>query len=75
MSAAFVELLDERRTTIAERTGIDVTIGAIAVRSIDTYRNTVAGPERLTDDPTSMVENPDIDLVVELIEASSLPAP
>ena len=67
VGGAFVELLDERRTTIAERTGIDVTIGAIAVRSIDTYRNTVAGPERLTDDPKSMVENPDIDLVVELI--------
>ena len=67
VGGALVELLDERRATIAQRTGVDLTIGAIAVRSIDKYRDTIPGPERLTDDPAAMVEDPAIDLVVELI--------
>jgi homoserine dehydrogenase len=67
VGGALVDLLEERRTTIARRTGVDLTIGAIAVRSLEKYRDTIPGPERLTDDPASMVEDPDIDLIVELI--------
>ena len=67
VGGALVDLVDERRATIAQRTGVDLTIGAIAVRSIDKYRDVIAAPERLTDDALAMVEDPSIDLVVELI--------
>ncbi|MEM9466712.1 MAG: homoserine dehydrogenase [Actinomycetota bacterium] len=67
VGGALVDLLDERRATIVARTGVDLRIGAIAVRSVEKYRDAIAGPDRLTDDAAAMVEDPAIDLVVELI--------
>ena len=67
VGGALVELLAQRRGTIAQRTGVDLRIGAIAVRSVDKYRDVIAAPDRLTDDPAAMIDDPSIDLVVELI--------
>ncbi len=67
VGAAFVDLLDKRRDVIAARTGIDLRIGAIAVRSVAKHRDHVSNPDLLTTDTRAIVENPDVDLVVELI--------
>ncbi|MCH1435315.1 MAG: homoserine dehydrogenase [Acidimicrobiales bacterium] len=67
VGGALVDLIAERRNTIAQRTGVDLTVGAIAVRSVDKYRDTITDPGRLTDDPGALVNDPDIDVVVELI--------
>ncbi len=67
VGGALVDLLADRREAIAQRMGVDLTIGAIAVRSIDKYRDVVDDPSRLTDDPMAMVEDPAVDIVVELI--------
>ena len=67
VGGALVDLVASRREAIAQRTGVDLTVGAIAVRSVDKYRDVIADPDRLTDDPVAVVEDPSIDLVVELI--------
>lgn len=67
VGGALVDLIAERRDTIAQRTGVGLTVGAIAVRSVDKYRDTITDPGRLTDDPGALVNDPDIDVVVELI--------
>jgi homoserine dehydrogenase len=67
VGGAFVELLTERREIIATRTGVELTIGQIAVRSPEKYRDRGIAAELFTDDPQSVVENPEIDVVVELI--------
>ncbi|MEM9202375.1 MAG: homoserine dehydrogenase [Actinomycetota bacterium] len=67
VGGALVELVEARHDTIAARTGVELTIGAIAVRSVEKYRDVIAEPGRLTDDPQAVVDDPAIDLVVELI--------
>jgi len=67
VGGALVDLIAERRDTIAQRTGVDLTVGAIAVRSVDKYRDTITDPGRLTNDAAALVNDPDIDVVVELI--------
>jgi len=67
VGGALVDLIAERRNTIAQRTGVDLTVGAIAVRSVDKYRDTITDPGRLTNDAAALVNDPDIDVVVELI--------
>ena len=67
VGGALVDLIAERRDTIAQRTGVGLTVGAIAVRSVDKYRDTITDPGRLTDDPGALVNDSDIDVVVELI--------
>ncbi len=63
VGAAFVDLLNQRRAAIAERTGITLDIAKIAVR--DTSR--VRGGVPLTDDVHSVVNDPNVDIVVELM--------
>ena len=67
VGGALVDLIAERRDTIAQRTGVDLTVGAIAVRSVDKYRDTITDPGRLTNDAAALVNDPDINVVVELI--------
>jgi homoserine dehydrogenase len=63
VGAAFVDLLNQRRAAIAERTGITLEIAKIAVR--DTSR--ARGGVPLTGDVRSVVDDPNIDIVVELM--------
>ena len=44
-----------------------MTVASIAVRSIERYESSIPQPERLTTDPLAVVEDPSIDIVVELI--------
>jgi len=67
VGGALVELLPERRAAIAESTGIDLEIGAIAVRSTSKERPGLADAALLTTDANAVVTDPDIDIIVELI--------
>ncbi|MFV0260576.1 MAG: homoserine dehydrogenase, partial [Acidimicrobiales bacterium] len=67
VGGAFVELLAERRASIAEATGIDLEIAAVAVRSASKDRGLALDPALLTTDSEAVVSDPDIDLVVEVI--------
>ena len=67
VGGALVDLIDARRDTIAQRTGVELRIGAIAVRDIAKYQDRLADPSLLTTDTAAVVADPEIDLVVELI--------
>lgn len=67
VGGTFVELLAARRSAIEARTGIDLRIGAIAVRSPDKHRDRVPDPSTLTTDTAAVVGDPEIDLVVEVM--------
>lgn len=67
VGAALVDLLDEQRDAIVARTGIDITVERIAVRSTARQRPVAVDPSVFTTDPLAAVEDPDTDLVVEVI--------
>ena len=67
VGGALVDLLDARRATITARTGVELRIGAIAVRDTAKHQDRLADPSLLTTDTAAVVADPDVDIVVELI--------
>lgn len=67
VGGALVELLAERRSTILATTGIDLELARVAVRSTSRTRSDHLDPSMLTTDAQSIVDDPSIDLVVEVI--------
>ncbi len=70
VGAAFVGLVDSGATAISLRTGIDLEVTRIAVRDLDRERpglDRVAFEKRVTTDAESVVTDPQVDLVVELM--------
>jgi homoserine dehydrogenase len=67
VGAALVELVAARRADIAGRTGLDLSITRVAVRSTARDRAVELAPGVLTTDAASVVTAGDVDVVVELI--------
>ncbi len=67
VGGALVELITARRAAIAARTGIDLSVVGIAVRSASKHRNVCVDPALLTTDARAIVESPTVDVVVELM--------
>lgn len=67
VGGALVDLLDARCATITARTGVELRIGAIAVRDTAKHQDRLADPSLLTTDTAAVVAEPDVDIVVELI--------
>jgi homoserine dehydrogenase len=70
VGAAFVALVDSGAASISDRTGIELEVTRIAVRDLSRERpgvDRVAFEKRATADPHSVVIDPGIDLVVELM--------
>ena len=67
VGSALVGLLEEQRTVIAERTGLELDVVRVAVRSASRDRDVVLADGVLTTDPASVVNDPGVDVVVELI--------
>jgi len=67
VGAALVQLVAERGAQIEERTGIDLRIAQVAVRSASKERDVAVDPSVLTTDARAVVDDPDVDLVVEVI--------
>lgn len=67
VGAAFVGLVNDRRETIAKRHGVDLEITQVAVRNLSRERGVSIDAEILTHDAEAVVNDPNIDLVVELI--------
>lgn len=67
VGGALVDLLDARRATITARTGVELRIGAIAVRDTAKHQDRLADPSLLTTDTAAVVADPEFDIVVELI--------
>lgn len=66
VGAALVNLIDRESDAIAERSGVRLEITRVAVRDLEKAR-LITDAGRLTDDPISIVNDPDIEIVVELI--------
>jgi len=64
VGAAVVALIAENGDTIAARTGLRLEVGRVAVRDLSKARE---GFATFTDDAGSVVVDPDVDLVVEVI--------
>ena len=67
VGAALVGLLDEQREAVATRTGIELAITRIAVRSTAKDRGLSIDPSVFCADAGDIVSDPDIDIVVEVI--------
>ena len=67
VGAALLILINEQHAVVARRTGLALEVGAVAVRDPGRDRNVPVDPGLFTDDPASVVANPEIDVVVEVI--------
>jgi homoserine dehydrogenase len=67
VGAALVEMLDSGAGDIARRTGLHLEVTRVAVNDLARPRIPSLGPDRLTTDAHSIVTDPEIDVVVELI--------
>jgi homoserine dehydrogenase len=67
VGAALVGLVAARGEAIAARTGLRLEVTRIAVRDLAKARSADVAPELLTNDARAVVDDPDIDIVVEVI--------
>ena len=65
VGAPLCALVGARQSAIAQRTGVRLEVVAVAVRNTAIARPGVSAP--LTHDGASIVHNPDVDVIVELI--------
>jgi homoserine dehydrogenase len=67
VGGALVELLAERAGEIEARTGLRLELGRVAVRSVSRHRSATLAAGLLTSDARAVVDDPDLDVVVEVI--------
>ena len=67
VGGTLVRRLVEDGGAIAEKTGLDLEVRRIAVRDPSKRRLFDVRSELITDDPLSVVDEPDVDRVVELM--------
>ncbi len=67
VGAAVARLVHEHGDDIALRTGCRLEIVRVAVRDVSRDRGVPLGPEVFTTDGASIVDDPDIDIVCELL--------
>lgn len=73
VGTALIALLRDQGPDITARTGLDVQVRRVAVRDLGKSRDAGMDPSAFTDDPMAVVEDPAIDVVVELIGGVDLP--
>jgi homoserine dehydrogenase len=67
VGSALARLLEGQRELIAARTGVRLEITRIAVRDTSKARDVAVSDDVFTTDTMSVVEDPDVDVIVELI--------
>jgi len=67
VGGALVELVEEQREAIADRTGLRIEVARVAVRNTAKRRSVELVDDVLTNDAMSVVEDSSVDVVVELI--------
>jgi len=70
VGAAVIRLLDEHRDDIARRAGCRLEVAKVAVRDLGKARDVPLEASRFVADPMEIVDDPDIDIVCELIGGS-----
>jgi homoserine dehydrogenase len=72
VGAGTLEILQRNSRDIAGRAGREIRVTQIAVQDLKKQRPVDTGDITLTDDPMQVVNDPDIDIVVELIGGESV---
>lgn len=67
VGSALAGLLDAQRDNIVARTGVRLEITRVAVRDTSKPRDVALAADVFTSDASAVVEDPDIDVIVELI--------
>jgi len=67
VGAPLVRLLDENADRIAARAGVAIEVTRVAVRDASRSRDVKLGADRFTTDAASVVADPNVDVVVEVI--------
>lgn len=67
VGGALANLVDRQRDTIIARTGVRLEISRVAVRDLSKIRDVGIDPDCFTTDTMGVVEDPNIDIIVELI--------
>src|SRR6187431_1935495 len=67
VGSAVARTLHEHADAIARRAGVRLQIARVAVRDLDRARDTPLSPDVFTTDGVSIVDDPDIDVVLELL--------
>ena len=67
VGTAVIRLLHEHADEIALRAGCRVEVARVAVRDPSKRREVPLPPDRFTDDPQLVVDDPDVDVVCELM--------
>jgi homoserine dehydrogenase len=67
VGAALVQLVEEQAAPIEARTGIHLAVTRVAVRNLSREREVTLADGVLTRDPESVVEDPAVDVVVEVM--------
>ncbi|MEY3147715.1 MAG: homoserine dehydrogenase, partial [Actinomycetota bacterium] len=67
VGAAFVRLVEQQSSVIEQRTGVRLEIVSVAVRNMSRDRDVQLSEGLLTRDAHSVVADPNVDLVVEMI--------
>lgn len=67
VGAAFVRLVEQQSSVIEQRTGVRLEIVSVAVRNMSRDRDVQLSDGLLTRDAHSVVADPNVDLVVEMI--------
>jgi homoserine dehydrogenase len=67
VGAPLVDLIQRGRDEIAARTGVELDIAAVAVRSASKERSVALAPGVLTTDAAAVVDDASIDVIVEVI--------
>jgi len=67
VGAALVQLVEREAKEIAQRTGVQLEIARVAVRSLSKDRGVTLSEDVLTTDGAAVATDPDVDLVVEVL--------
>ena len=67
VGTSLLALLERQSATIISRTGLSLEVSRIAVRDLSQKRSAVVGADAFTDDALSVVSDPSIDIIVEVM--------
>jgi len=67
VGTSLLALLERQSATIQARTGLSLRVSRIAVRDLSQKRSAVVGADAFTDDARSVVSDPSIDIIVEVM--------
>jgi homoserine dehydrogenase len=67
VGSALVRLIDDHADRITARAGVRVEVARVAVRDLSRRRDVKLTADHFTDDPSAIVHDPDVDVVVEVM--------